>query len=200
MTAPAWLKWINPAPKDDAELAVIEKAIQDVVWCVKGDLYIMVHGPLFHSNVRKIKDQLDALGMILETTPDSALIDNSWKVKGWKAAVASLNADVTGLIEEEDEFLDSCGGPLPPKKAGRPSSDSKSLCVYWVRDALIEHGKKHGMHRTGPVVNLSHWVWVEAGGDDMTTMSAWGSVAEGVVKELKQDQEIDPNDLIEWPR
>ena len=51
-------------------------------------------------------------------------------------------------------------------------------------------GKKHGMHRTGPVVALAKWAWVQAGGDDMSTVSAWGAIAEGVVKMLKEDQEM----------
>ncbi|WP_285570016.1 hypothetical protein [Geothrix limicola] len=189
---PVWLQWINPKPVDDEEVAKIEAALREVIETVEDLNYLDTEGPRIIPKLRLVKEHLDAVALLLESLPDHRIFNDSEKAKGWKASIETVNLGVAGLIKKDEDWLASeiaAHGPLPLRKAGRPEEEGKRGCVLYVYETLKSLGKRHGMHQNGPVANLARWVWIEAGGDDMTTLRAWGSHAEAWVKELKDEDE-----------
>jgi len=72
-------------------------------------------------------------------------------------------------------------------RRGRRFEEGKRGCIALCNRILFRFGKNSGMHRTGSVVKLARWVWVCAGGDDMSTLNAWGALAEDVLRRGKAE-------------
>ena len=150
MTAPAWLEWIKPIPKDSEEVERISCQVSDLVQEVKKGRFrpnwraVAAESRI---NARKYRAAAKALSELPEPIVSATLVQNL--KNDLEGFAASCDDTVAQLIE--------CG--LAPNRKGAAQDRDKFMAALGCETILIQNGKDSSDVSTA---RLALWVWNEA--------------------------------------
>lgn len=137
--APAWMNWIKPAPKDDAEREALLESFNIVV-----------------ENVRLRCDNAQDAGKVptMEETLHGllALPDRLLRLPETRITIERLGGHIRAVK--------GWGGP---KKQSHPVDIPKRLCLVFCNAWLQDHGKETTPGVAGTLPNVALAVWFAAG-------------------------------------
>ena len=169
MTSSPWLAWITPPPADGDELNLMGEMVNSIIDTLKP--LIVADTPIgeVKRSLKKIQKHLESIEEEFGRLPTSICP----RYQGWADQVTFIKTEIV-----TEHPLMSATRP------GRRPEENKSLCLALCFILLCLSNKNCARHRTGSVVRLAKWMWSAAGGDDTTTLDAWGALADGVFKEV----------------